>query len=252
LKLSAEYDRWHQAVGGAGVEEADGSSPWYKLVLEYLPDIRGKRILEVACGRGGFLRVLSSMGADVYGADFSSSALAIGRQKLQISGPGRTHLVQADAHFLPFPDSFFDFVVSCETIEHLVQPLRAIADMARVTKPGALLFLTTPNYANLMGLYQLYDRLLRRNRHSEASQPLDRAWVFFQVRGLVKKAGWRILRSDGTIHQVPIRGKNPIRIERLEANRRVRRLLRCFALHYMLVARKESTAAAQSVGTAAD
>src|SRR5208282_3178420 len=120
-------------------------SPWYRLVLEYLVPVQGKRILEVACGRGGFVRVLESRGATVWGADFSAVALRIARQKAidDIIHSSRIALSQADAHRLPFANSAFDLVISCETIEHLADPSVALREMSRVCKPGGLLYLTT-------------------------------------------------------------------------------------------------------------
>ena len=102
---------------------------------------------------------------------------------------------QGDAHALPFPDGFFDIVVSCETIEHLPEPLRGVQEFYRVTRPGGLLFLTTPNYLNFMGLYEIYAKF--RHPGILQDQPFDRIQVFFQTRRLLKKTGWKILRSDG-------------------------------------------------------
>jgi len=45
--------------------------PWYRLVREQIRNVAGQRILEVACGRGGFVRELAGLGAHVTGCDFS-------------------------------------------------------------------------------------------------------------------------------------------------------------------------------------
>ena len=47
---------------------------------------------------------------------------------------------------LPYPDAHFDFVIMCETLEHLnFNPLPVIKQINRVLKPGGLLYLTVPN-----------------------------------------------------------------------------------------------------------
>ena len=239
--LSEAYDGWHQNIFESG-ESPDQGSPWYQLVLEYLVPVEGKRVLEVACGRGGFATVLGSRGAMVCGADFSAAALRIAGQKASHGNrrSSRIELSQADAHHLPFASGAFDLVVSCETIEHLINPFAAIQEMARVCKPGGTLYLTTPNYLNLMGLYLLYDVLLGKDRRSAATQPLDRRWLFWQVREIVKRSGWKILQSDGTVHQVPFPGRNPVPLHFLERDRRVRRLLSPIAFHYFILARKQA------------
>jgi ubiquinone/menaquinone biosynthesis C-methylase UbiE len=208
-------------------------------VLEHLVPVRGKRVLEIACGRGGFLPVLASLGASVWGSDFSDSAVQIARKQADSSRSAEAlSLVQADAHHLPYAENSFDVIISCETIEHLLDPSAALNEMERVCRPGGWLFLTTPNYLNLMGLYQIYVYLFKRRRPPVQGQPLDRTWVFTQVRHRVRKAGWKIVHFDGTVHQVPIPGRNPVPLAFLEGNRRIRRALSPFALHNLIVARK--------------
>jgi ubiquinone/menaquinone biosynthesis C-methylase UbiE len=241
MSLAAEYNDWHQRVFDAAPEGHDESSPWYKLVMEYLPSVEGKRVLEVACGRGGFSRLLASRGARMFGADFSSTALQIARRKItgeQTERCTQLELTQADAQNLPYADNSFDIIVSCETIEHLRDPAAALKEMARVTRSGGLLLLTTPNYFNLMGLYNLYARARNRKATPGADQPFDRVFLFPQIRALLRNAGWRIARSDGTVHQFPIRPRHdPIIVRSLETNRTVRRLLSPLAFHYFLMAK---------------
>jgi ubiquinone/menaquinone biosynthesis C-methylase UbiE len=239
-KLSTAYDRWHQHIFDSG-ESPDQESPWYRLVREYLVPLEQKAVLEIACGRGGFATTLASNGALVSGADFSAAALQIARHKSKRLADGsRIAFAQTDAHHLPFRDRAFDVVVSCETVEHLVEPFKALQEMARVAKPGGLLYLTTPNYLNFMGLYLIYDALLKKDRRSAATQPFDRRWLFPQVRRIVKCAGWQILVADGTVHQVPLPKRNPARLYFLERNRTLRRSVRPLAFHYFLLARKRN------------
>jgi len=237
--LTEEYDRWHRHVS-ASPDDEDERSPWYKLVLEYLAPLQGKRVLEVACGRGGFSALLRSRGASVCGADFSAAALSITSQKVGRDEAGflKTGLSQADAHHLPFADGAFDCVISCETIEHLTDPPAALREMARVCKPGGMLYLTTPNYLNLMGIYLVYDAILKKERHYPTTQPLDHRWLFTRVRRIIEGAGWKILKSDGTVHQVPVPGTNPVRLQFLDRNTLVRRSLSPLAFHYFVLARK--------------
>ena len=99
MSLATEYDRWHTNVFESDPQHQDESSPWYKLVLEFLTPVQDKNILEVACGRGGFSRLLASKGAVVCGADFSEAAIKIAKEKLLGDPPlvDRVTYVQTDA-----------------------------------------------------------------------------------------------------------------------------------------------------------
>ena len=242
MSLRSAYDAWHERIDGADPEHEDAASPWYQLVREHIGDVAGLRILEIACGRGGFVRQMARAGARVTGCDFSAAALRIASTKLSMpGGPKLAVLVQGDAQTLPFANNSFDVVVSCETIEHLPQVQNAISEMHRVTRSGGRLFLTTPNYFNFMGLYEIYAHYRHPTRKDD--QPFDRRQWFPQIHKWIRRAGWTIVRTDGSVHQFPfIPGRNPLRWEALEASRAVRKLLSPFAYTYFVAAAKsEST-----------
>jgi len=147
-------------------------------------------------------------------------------------------LIQGDAQNLPFADDSFDVVVSCETIEHLPDVKSAVREMHRVTRPGGKLLLTTPNYANFMGLYEIYS-LFRHPGHKD-DQPFDRRQWFPQILKWVRQAGWKILRTDGAVHQFPLLpGRNPIRWKALDSKRAIRKLLSPLAYTYFVMAQKQ-------------
>ena len=241
MNLTAEYNQWHQRAFDLAPEHPDEESPWYELVLQYLVPVKDRRVLEVACGRGGFAKMLAAKGALMFGADFSSTALQIARGKASENGAGIgcASLAQADAQYLPYKDNSFDIVISCETIEHLQEPAAAIKEMARVSRNGGLLYLTTPNYFNAMGIYSIYARARGKKATPGSDQPIDHVFLFPRVRRMVKGAGWTIVRSDGTVHQFPILpGHNPLSLPALESNRTLRRILSPLAFHYFVMAKK--------------
>lgn len=242
MSLRTDYDAWHQRIFDAEPEHEDALSPWYDLVREKIGPVHGSRVLEVACGRGGFVRELARAGAHITGCDFSMAALLVGQAKLRpMNDAARAALIQGDAQSLPFASESFDIIVSCETIEHVPDVRSALREMWRVARPGAKLFLTTPNYANAMGLYDLYSRV--RHPHRRDDQPFDRRQWIPQIRNYVSDAGWKIIHSDGTVHQLPIfPGRNPVLLPSLESNRTVRKLLSPFAYHYFLISEKRDRA----------
>jgi ubiquinone/menaquinone biosynthesis C-methylase UbiE len=99
-----------------------------------IPQLRGKRLLDLACGTGRWLEKLSSQGADVaVGIDYSAAMLWVAEAKTAIRGK----LVRADCQSLPFQPSTFDFVVCSFALGH-IRDLRGLAqELGRVARTGA-------------------------------------------------------------------------------------------------------------------
>ncbi len=119
----------------------------------YLPSAPGPRLLDVGCGTGHYLSRLQQRGFEVAGIDGSEEMLARARE----SNPA-ADLRLADVEALPFPDGQFDVVVSIEVLRYLADPRGALAEMARVLRPGGVCLLTATPVLNLNGYY-LVNRL---------------------------------------------------------------------------------------------
>lgn len=98
----------------------------------FAKDLARGRVLDVACGTGYGTAMLGATGVDL-----SLEALRYARRST-----GR--LVAADALRLPFGRAF-DTVVSFETIEHVPDAARFVAECARVLRPGGTFIVSTPN-----------------------------------------------------------------------------------------------------------
>lgn len=97
-------------------------------------------VLDVGCGRGAFLGSIRSS-ARRCGIDPSPRAI----EQAKRDNPSCEFQV-ASAEKLPFPDGSFDAVYSLEVIEHVAQYQQMLGEIARVLKPGGVLFVQTPNY----------------------------------------------------------------------------------------------------------
>ena len=229
------YDAWHRGQEA----DPDGEGPWHRMLEPFLGDLGARRVLEVACGRGGFaLRLATQTGdrrpAEVIGVDFSDVAIERARATaLERRAPNLSYRV-GDATALEWPDRSFDAVISCETIEHVDDPPRAVREFGRVLRPGGRLYLTCPSYANLMGLYRLYLPLTGR-RFTEGGQPVSHCLVAPRVWRWVAAAGLLIERRAGSGHYVPFPRRSPIRVRALD---RFELLSRYCALHTLVVARR--------------
>ncbi len=101
-----------------------------KLIREHLGDLRGKRVLDVGCGKGRFARVFHEQEpeAELWGLDISPEMLAFVPEGIQTRAGSMTEL--------PFEDGFFDGAYATESLEHAVEIERAVAEICRVVKPG--------------------------------------------------------------------------------------------------------------------
>lgn len=91
----------------------------------------GCQLLDVCCGPGVVAGAAVARGADARGVDLAESFIAIARRR----APG-ARFEAGDAEALPFPDAAFDAAVSGYGIIHLPRPAAALAEMARVLRPG--------------------------------------------------------------------------------------------------------------------
>jgi SAM-dependent methyltransferase len=129
---------------------------------------RRPRILDVGCGTGANLLMLSKYG-DAEGVDVSEDALAFCRER----GLDRVKLGAAEA--LPYDDSTFDLVTALDVVEHLDDDLGGLREMRRVLRPGGRVLLFVPTFMFLWGLQDDVSNHRRRYRLSELRRLLEDA-----------------------------------------------------------------------------
>jgi demethylmenaquinone methyltransferase/2-methoxy-6-polyprenyl-1,4-benzoquinol methylase len=100
----------------------------------------GDHVLDVACGTGDLTQLFArSAAAKVTGLDFTPAMLDIARIKQQrqpTDAAAKVTYLEGDAMALPFPDASFDVLSIAFGIRNVTDPAKAIAEFARVLKPG--------------------------------------------------------------------------------------------------------------------
>jgi SAM-dependent methyltransferase len=99
--------------------------------------LRGdERLLDAGCGPGLVVRYMASRVREVVGVDQTPAMLSKGRALAVEAQLSNARFVEGDMEHLPFPDHSFDAVVTRYTFHHLLAPSRAMAELARVCRPG--------------------------------------------------------------------------------------------------------------------
>jgi SAM-dependent methyltransferase len=164
--------------------EAEEGQWWYTgqraIAMALLePDLSpatSRRLLDVGCGTGVNLVHLARLGRAV-GIDLAADAVAFCRER-------GVRAVRANAASLPFADGRFDAVTSFDVIYHawVADDRAAVAEMARVLRPGGVLLLRVPALEALRGAHDV--EVQSRHRYTRG-----------ELRGLLETAGLRVLRA---------------------------------------------------------
>ena len=118
-----------------------------------MPDVRPPaKVLDVGCAAGFLLEVAKERGYEPYGIELSRLAATMAEEH---AGQGRVFCGRLED--VDWPPETFDIVFLCDLLEHLPDPLSALAIVRRLTKPGGVLFAVTPDIgspsARILGKY---------------------------------------------------------------------------------------------------
>jgi SAM-dependent methyltransferase len=135
--------------------EVEGSHWWFagrrRIIRSFVERIcrdLGKsrpRILDVGCGTGANLELLSEFG-EAEGVDVSAEALAFCRAR------GLENVRQGEAEKLPYEDGSFDLVTALDVVEHLDDDTAGLREMRRVLRTGGRALLFVPAFMFLWGV----------------------------------------------------------------------------------------------------
>jgi len=147
------------------------------------PELETKRVLEIGCGNGVLLAHLDREvpGLKPVGLEFSPDMLAIAKQR-QLP---RAEILQGDVRKMPFEKASFDIAVTERCIINLMQrdhQAEALADVARVVRPGGYYICIEAFTDGLANLNQVRDELglppIPQAHHNEW---FDKAWFQAEV-----------------------------------------------------------------------
>lgn len=162
-------------------------------VLREMLPMKGRRVVDIGCGDGALVRLMTREGARVTGVDTNPAQIAKARAA---EAAGDETYVLAPGETLPFPDGAFDAVVIFNALHHVPAEAldAALAEAARVLGPGGHACIVEP---------------LAQGPHFELARPVDdethvRALAYAALRAAVARGLFREEREETYVNPVPI------------------------------------------------
>jgi demethylmenaquinone methyltransferase / 2-methoxy-6-polyprenyl-1,4-benzoquinol methylase len=136
---------------------------WRTRAIAALALPAGARVLDLCTGTGDLaMTAVRDARASVVGVDFAGEMLRLGRDKVAAAGLQRAiMLVRGDATRIPLADGACDAATIAFGIRNVVDPERALDDIARVLRPGGRLAILEFGQPRIPGIRTLYDWYFR-------------------------------------------------------------------------------------------
>ena len=149
--------------------------------------VTGTKLLDVGCGCGNYLAMLSDTGADLWGIDISEHAVSLARRRL--NKPDRIMCANADP--LPFSDGEFDYVTAWGVIEHFPNILSILKEIHRVTKDSGTIGISVPN----VYYYKFVWDTIRKGSGPVKHQEIEVLYSFKEWKDLIESVGLVVVKT---------------------------------------------------------
>lgn len=190
--LPESYSRWRSSRLGRitdGLEE--------RLFLDLLGSVDGLDVLDLGCGDGVLASTLARRGARVTGLDADPRMLAAARRRAKAESV-ELNLVQGRAEAPPFPDGSFDCIVAVTVLCFVGEADRAIAELARVIRPGGRVVIGE------LSRWSLWAAIRRiRGWVGASTWKAARFRTSGELRSLLERHGLAVTETHGAIFYPP-------------------------------------------------
>ncbi|HEX3860428.1 MAG TPA: metalloregulator ArsR/SmtB family transcription factor [Stellaceae bacterium] len=132
--FSANAEQWHR-IRSLYIDEREVEAVLTRIIAATQP----RDLLDIGTGTGRMIEVLAPHVATALGVDQSREMLAVARVNLERAGLGNSQVRLGDMYQLPLPDASFDAVIIHQVLHYADRPDAAIAEAARVLRPGGAL-----------------------------------------------------------------------------------------------------------------
>ncbi len=170
LAARASEQNWADSVAGDMERHYSPGRTWEALARAALQLVKPGDVLDIASGDGVLAELLAPRAKHYVCLDSNPRVVAAARARLR---PFRNvEVIEGDMHAIAFPDASFDLVLLMHALTYADTPAAALADSARVLRPGGQLIATT----------------LHRHEHRAAIEPYGHANLGFAPKDLSRMA----------------------------------------------------------------
>lgn len=141
LAARATEQNWADSVAGDMERHYSPGRTWEALARSALPLLRPGDVLDIASGDGVLAELLAPHSHRYVCLDSSTKVVLAASERLRRLG--NVEVREGDMHALPFEDGEFDLVVLMHALTYAERPAEAVAEAARVLRPGGRLLLTS-------------------------------------------------------------------------------------------------------------
>ncbi len=141
LAARATEQNWADSVAGDMERHYSPGRTWEALARTALPLLWPGDVLDIASGDGVLAELLSPHAERYVCIDSSQRVVNAASERLRRFE--NVEVIEGDMHTLPFPDASFDLVVLMHALTYAEKPAKAVAEAARVLRPGGRLLLSS-------------------------------------------------------------------------------------------------------------
>ena len=181
LAKRARSEGWADTVAGDMERHYSPGRTWETLARGMTQLVETGDVLDVASGDGVLAELLAPRAGSIFCVDASERVVAAARQRLRAFANVEVRV--GDMHALDLPDARFDLVLLMHALTYSERPAVAVAEAARVLRPGGRLLAAT----------------LGKHAHRTAVEPFEHRNLGFttdDLRGFARDAGLRVLACE--------------------------------------------------------
>lgn len=181
--LRARGTSWADSVAGQMERHYSPGRTWEASLRGLLGLVRLGRVLDVASGDGALAELVAPRARSVHCLDLSPRVVRAGRRRL--AHLRRVHFHRGDMHALPFPPASFDQVLLMNALSYAERPDVALAEAARVLRPGGALAAVA----------------LKRHRHQAVAESYGHVQPGFEpdrLRAQLEALGFQVALAGAT------------------------------------------------------